>query len=174
MLSIWSSLADLPDPRNGNPRRHNLPNVLTIALKASFRGAESCVDFTDFARDRKALFREFLELPGGLTCHGTFSRLLRLPGPAAFTSCFARFLDGPGEVGIVVIAINGKTMPFVRPRGGPLAFARRHRVRGGHADGDRPVRGRRQGKRDHDGANVARSHRSDLRVGEGRRAALSD
>ena len=51
MLSIWSSLADLPDPRNGNARRHNLLDVLTIALTASICGAESCVDFADFARD---------------------------------------------------------------------------------------------------------------------------
>ena len=66
MLSIWSSLAELPDPRNGSARRHNLldvlMDVLTIALTASIRGAESCVDFADFARDREALYREFLAL----------------------------------------------------------------------------------------------------------------
>jgi hypothetical protein len=35
MLSIWSSLAELPDPRSGNARRHDLLDVLTIALTAS-------------------------------------------------------------------------------------------------------------------------------------------
>lgn len=110
MLSIWSSLADLPDPRSGNARRHNLLDVLTIALTASICGAESCVDFADFARDREALFREFLELPGGLPSHDTFSRLFRLLDPAAFAGCFARFLDGLGEDGTGVIAIDGKTM----------------------------------------------------------------
>ena len=51
MLSIWSSLAELPDPRSGNARRHKLLDVLTIALTASICGAESCVDFvrTPFA-----------------------------------------------------------------------------------------------------------------------------
>lgn len=110
MLSIWSSLGDLPDPRNGNARRHNLLDVLTIALTASICGAENCVDFADFARDREALFREFLELPGGLPSHDTFSRLFRLLDPAAFAGCFARFLDGLGEAGIGVIAIDGKTL----------------------------------------------------------------
>jgi hypothetical protein len=52
VVSIWSSLADLPDPRNGNARRHNLLDVLTIALTASIFGVESCVDF---ARDREAM-----------------------------------------------------------------------------------------------------------------------
>jgi predicted transposase YbfD/YdcC len=110
MLSIWSSFADLPDPRTGNAQRHNLLDVLTIALTATICGAESCVDFADFARDREALFREFLELPGGLPSHDTFSRLFRLLDPAAFAACFARFLDGLGEAGPGVIAIDGKTM----------------------------------------------------------------
>ena len=62
MLSIWTSFADLPDPRTGNAQRHNLLNVLTIALTATICGAESCVYFADFACDGEALFREFLEL----------------------------------------------------------------------------------------------------------------
>lgn len=110
MLSIWSSFADLPDPRTGNAQRHNLLDILTIALTATICGAESCVDFADFARDREALFREFLELPGGLPSHDTFSRLFRLLDPVAFATCFGRFLDGLGDAGPGVIAIDGKTL----------------------------------------------------------------
>lgn len=110
MLAIWSSLAALPDPRSGNVRRHKLLDVLTIALTASICGAESCVDFADFARDREALFRDFLELPGGVPSHDTFSRLFRLLDPAALASCFASFLDGLGQDGTGVVAIDGKTM----------------------------------------------------------------
>lgn len=110
MLSIWSSFADLKDPRTGNAQRHNLLDVLTIALTATICGAESCVDFADFACDREALFRDFLELPGGLPSHDTFSRLFRLLDPAAFAACLTQFLDGLGEGGRGVIAIDGKTM----------------------------------------------------------------
>lgn len=110
MLSIWSSLSGLPDPRSGNARRHKLLDVLTIALTAAICGAESCVDFADFVRDREALFREFLELPGGLPSHDTFSRLFRLLDPSAFATCFASFLDGLGQDGTGVVAIDGKTM----------------------------------------------------------------
>jgi hypothetical protein len=35
MFSIWSGLAKRPDPRSGNARRHDLLDVLTIALTAS-------------------------------------------------------------------------------------------------------------------------------------------
>lgn len=109
-MSIWSSFADLPDPRRGNARRHNLLDLLTIALTATICGAESCVDFADFARDREALFRSFLALPGGLPSHDTFSRLFRLLDPVAFARCFAQFLGGLGEDGPGVIAIDGKTL----------------------------------------------------------------
>jgi hypothetical protein len=138
LLSIWSSLADVPDPRSGNARRHNLLDVLTIVLKASSCGAERCVDFADFACDRAALFREFLELSGGLPNHNTVRQLFRRLDPTALADCLAGFLDGREE-GWPRRDCHGwqDTAPFVRPRGGPLAVARRHRLRGGRADGDR-------------------------------------
>lgn len=102
--------AELPDPRTGNARRHELLEVLTIALVASICGAESCVDFADFARDREVLFRDFLKLENGLPSHDTFSRLFRLLDPAAFGTCFGRFLDTLGAEGAGVVAIDGKTL----------------------------------------------------------------
>jgi hypothetical protein len=45
--------ADLPDTRVGNAKRHDLMEVVTMALVASICRAESCVDFADFARDRE-------------------------------------------------------------------------------------------------------------------------
>jgi predicted transposase YbfD/YdcC len=102
--------ADLPDPRTGNATRHNLLEVLTIALIASICGAESCVEFADFGRDRERLFKEFLTLENGLPSHDTFSRMFRLLDPAAFGACFSRFLDGLGEDGRGVLAIDGKTL----------------------------------------------------------------
>ena len=101
---------DLPDPRTGNARRHNLLALLTIALTASICGAESCVDFADFGRDRAALFAEFVDLPAGLPSHDTFSRLFRLLDPASFARCFGAFLDQLGEAGAGVLAIDGKTL----------------------------------------------------------------
>jgi hypothetical protein len=77
----------------------DLLDILTIALIASVCGAESRVDFADFARDRETLFHDFLELPGGLLSHGTFPRLFRLLDPVAFATCFAASLDGLGVRG---------------------------------------------------------------------------
>lgn len=109
-MSLLLAFSSLPDPRRGNAQRHNLLDVLVIALTASICGAEGCVDFADFGRDREALFREFLELPGGLPSHDTYSRVFRLLDPAAFAGCFAAFLEGLGTEGPGVLAIDGKTL----------------------------------------------------------------
>lgn len=104
------ALDRLPDPRTGNAQRHDLVDVLVIALTASICGAESCVDFAHFGRDRRALFAEFLSLRNGVPSHDTFSRVLRLLDPVAFGSCFSAFLDDLGADGAGVLAIDGKTL----------------------------------------------------------------
>jgi predicted transposase YbfD/YdcC len=105
-----TAFGSLPDPRTGNAKRHDLLEILTIALTATVCGAESCADFADFAVDREDLFREFLRLENGVPSHDTFSRVFRLLDPTAFAACFGRFLDGLGAAGAGVIAIDGKTL----------------------------------------------------------------
>lgn len=111
-MSSWFEHAfeALPDPRTGNAKRHDLLEILTIALTATVCGAESCSDFADFAVDREDLFREFLRLKNGVPSHDTFSRVFRLLDPMAFAACFGRFLEGLGSAGAGVIAIDGKTL----------------------------------------------------------------
>lgn len=118
------AFAALPDPRTGNAKRHDLLEILTIALTATVCGAESCSDFADFAVDRADLFREFLRLENGVPSHDTFSRIFRLLDPTAFAGCFGRFLEGLGAAGEGVIAIDGKTLRRSfddATRGNPLA-----------------------------------------------------
>ncbi len=110
MLWLSRCFSDVPDPRTGNAVRHDLLEVLTIALTAAICGAETCVDFADFAADREALFRSFLKLENGLPSHDTFSRLFRLIDPGVFSACFTRFVEALGERGEGVLAIDGKTL----------------------------------------------------------------
>lgn len=111
MISWFERAFDsLPDPRTGNAKRHDLLEILVIALTASVCGAESCSDFADFAVDREDLFREFLRLENGVPSHDTFSRVFRLLDPGAFAGCFGRFVDDLGSRGEGVLAIDGKTL----------------------------------------------------------------
>ena len=104
------AFASLPDPRTGNAKRHDLLEVLTIAVTAAVCGAETCSDLADFAVDREDLFGEFLRLKNGVPSHDTFSRIFRLLDPAAFSTCFSQFLNALGAPGEGVLAIDGKTL----------------------------------------------------------------
>lgn len=109
-MALIDTLGEIPDPRRGNAQRHALLDILTIALVASICGAESCVDFAEYAEDREPLLREFLSLENGSPSHDTFSRVFRLLDPAAFGQAFAAFLDDLGAAGAGVLAIDGKTL----------------------------------------------------------------
>ncbi len=110
MPSLITIFREVPDPRCGNAQRHDLLDILSIALVASVCGAESCVDFAEFAADREPLLREFLSLENGLPSHDTFSRVFRLLDPQAFGRAFGAFLDDLGSDGAGVLAIDGKTL----------------------------------------------------------------
>jgi predicted transposase YbfD/YdcC len=109
MEGFRACFADLEDPRSGNAQRHELDEIVMIALLAVLCGAESCVDMALFGRSKEPLLRRFLELPGGVPSHDTFSRIFRLLDPAAFEACFGRYLRALSERVEGVVAIDGKT-----------------------------------------------------------------
>ena len=67
---------DLPDPRADNAR-HELSEILFIALLASLCGAKGCSAMAEFGRSKEALLRTILTLEHGIPSHDTFSALFR-------------------------------------------------------------------------------------------------
>jgi DDE_Tnp_1-associated len=61
----------VPDPRADNAR-HELLDVLFIALVAVLCGAESCSDMADFGQSKEELLRLVLRLEHGIPSHDTF------------------------------------------------------------------------------------------------------
>ena len=100
--------AELDDPREANAR-HDLHEILVIALCAVLCGGEDCSDMAVFGRAKAPFLRQFLRLRHGIPSHDTFSRVFRLLDPAQFHACFLRFMqDFAAAQG--VIAIDGKTL----------------------------------------------------------------
>ena len=97
------------DPRTGNAQRHDLCEILLIALAATLCGAESCVDMALFGRAKAPLLRRFLRLEGGVPSHDTFSRIFRLLDPDAFEASFGRFVAAFAAPSNEVVAVDGKT-----------------------------------------------------------------
>ena len=56
MERFRACFADLADPRTGNAQRHDLLEILLIALAATLAGAETCVDMAEFGRAKEPLF----------------------------------------------------------------------------------------------------------------------
>src|SRR5215217_4074031 len=55
----------LEDPRTGNAGRHDLLEILMIALCTVLCGGQSAVDMAEFAEDKEAFLRGFLTLQHG-------------------------------------------------------------------------------------------------------------
>ena len=117
---------DLVDPRTGNAQRHDLLEMLLIALAATLCGGETCVDMAVFGRAKEPFLRRFLRLEGGIPSHDTFSLLFRMLDPDGFEASFGRFVAafalqvgalqvGALQVGALqaggseVVAVDGKT-----------------------------------------------------------------
>lgn len=98
------------DPRIGNARRHDLQEILLIALCTVLCGGESCVDMADFAEEKEPFLRDFLSLANGLPSHDTFSRVFRALDPEQFRACFQTFMTRFAQTCQGVIAIDGKVL----------------------------------------------------------------
>lgn len=109
--SVLEHFASLPDPRVERTRRHELLDLVTIALCAVISGAESWDDIADYGRKKVDWLATFLLLPEGIPSHDTFNRLFQRLDPLAFQACFHSWMSALSEsLGLKTIAIDGKTL----------------------------------------------------------------
>ena len=100
----------LEDPRTGNAGRHDLHELLLIALCTVLCGGQTAVDMALFAEAKEEFLRGFMRLEHGVPSHDTFSRLFRLLDPEQFRACFQRFMARFSESCRGVVAIDGKVL----------------------------------------------------------------
>lgn len=109
MTSVTSCFSDLSDHRGPNAR-HQLDEILFIALCAVLCGAEDCSDMALFGQSKAPFLRRFLRLPHGIPSHDTFSRVFRYLDPEAFHDRFLTFMSRFAEQVEGVVAVDGKTL----------------------------------------------------------------
>ena len=120
--SLIGHFTVLTDPRCPINRRHELGDLIVIAISAVLCGADGWVDVEQFGRSKEAWFRQFLTLRHGVPAHDTFGRVFSLLDPKAFEACFRNWVASirdlvPGEV----IAVDGKTLRRSHDRANGLA-----------------------------------------------------
>lgn len=109
--SIRQYFSGLPDPRCRRGRRHELSELVIIAILAVICCTDNWQEVAQFARAKRKWLKTFLELPHGLPSHDTFGRVFAAIQPEAFERCFLAWIAAlararPGQL----IAMDGKTL----------------------------------------------------------------
>jgi len=110
--SFQDYFATLTDPRcpNAPNGRHQLMDILVIAVCAVICGAEGWEDLEEYGKSQTEWFADLLDLPHGIPGHDTFRRVLSRLDPEELTQCFLSWPEALSEVsGGEVVAIDGKT-----------------------------------------------------------------
>ena len=110
MEGFGACFSELEDPRTGNAGRHDLLEIVVIALCTVLCGGETAVDMAELGEAKKGFLRRFLKLEHGIPSHDTFSRVFRFLDPEQFRACFITFMSRFAEAAEGVIAIDGKTL----------------------------------------------------------------
>lgn len=108
--SLVHHFASLEDPRVLGRNRHNLIDILVIAICGVICSADDWVSIAEFGEAKEDWFREFLELPNGIPSHDTFGRTFSLLSPEAFQESFISWVRSLTGVFEGLVAIDGKTL----------------------------------------------------------------
>jgi predicted transposase YbfD/YdcC len=109
--AITDHFASLEDPRIDRTKRHQLLDILVIAICAIICGADDGVAVEVFGNAKLTWFRTFLDLPNGIPSHGTFGRVFGRLNPERFEQCFLAWIQAVSEITHgQVIAFDGKVL----------------------------------------------------------------
>src|ERR1700736_65208 len=110
-LALPSHFCELPDPRLGRLCRHELLDIICIAVCAVLCGQHTWTDIAFYGQNHHAWLRTFLRLPNGIPSHDTFRYVFTRLDPAAFQRCFAEWIAALCRAtGRTHLAIDGKTL----------------------------------------------------------------
>lgn len=77
----------IPDFRINRRKKHNLVDILVIALCAVVSGADDFEEIEAYGRRKEAFLRSFLELTNGIPSHDTFNRVFKYMDKESFGAC---------------------------------------------------------------------------------------
>lgn len=110
-VSILAHFAALDDPRISPATRHQLLDMVAIAVCAVICGADTWVEVEAFGQAKRAWLETFLALPHGIPSHDTFGRVFAALDPDQFEAGFRAWVGAVAQVTTgAVVAIDGKTL----------------------------------------------------------------
>ncbi|MEH1821959.1 MAG: ISAs1 family transposase, partial [Nostoc sp.] len=110
-ITIADHFLGIEDPRIDRTRRHNLMEIITIAVCAVICGADGWVAIETYGCAKYEWLKTFLDLPNGIPSHDTFARVFAQINPQQFQSCFLDWMKSVQKITSgEVVAIDGKTL----------------------------------------------------------------
>jgi predicted transposase YbfD/YdcC len=136
----------LPDPRqlHHRSRKHELIEIVVIAVLAVICGADSWYDIELFGTEKRSWLKQFLRLQNGIPSHDTFGRVFSILDPASFATCFEAWVkDTRISLKDTVVAIDGKSVRRSHGKGvRPLHLINAFATESGLVLGQRKVDGK--------------------------------
>jgi len=109
--SIVEHFRTLKDPRIERTKKHNLLDILVIALCTLLTGGEGFQDMELFGKSKRAWLQTFLALPHGIPSHDTFGRVFARLNPRRFQECFLSWTRAVAQLTQgTLISLDGKTV----------------------------------------------------------------
>ena len=121
--SLSHHFQDIVDPRVDRTKRHELADILVIAVCCLLCGGENYYHMADFGRAKFDWFKTFLRLPNGIPSHDTFNRLFARLDPQQFLECFLRWTQSLRRaVDQEIVAVDGKALRRAVDAGGDITY----------------------------------------------------
>ena len=109
--SIVEHFRTLEDPRIERTKKHNLLDILVIALCTLLTGGEGFQDMELFGKSKRAWLQTFLSLPHGIPSHDTFGRVFARLHPQRFQECFLSWTRAVAQLTHgTLVSLDGKTV----------------------------------------------------------------
>ena len=109
--SIQKHFSKIIDPRIDRSKRHNLIDIIVIAICAIICGADGWEGMETYGEAKYDWLKTIIELPNGIPGHDTFRRVFERINPEAFSRCFIGWVQAVFEASKGdIIPIDGKTI----------------------------------------------------------------
>ena len=104
-------LEAIEDPRIDRTKKHELIDILIIAICAAVAGAKNWVEIEDFGNAKIEWFSYFLNFKHGIPSHDTFRRVFMLLDPNQFSAVFMDWVRAvTKDEDLKQICIDGKAL----------------------------------------------------------------